>query len=100
MTITILFLTQYYGIEYSLINKISLLFISTFVVMGNSTIPMATFILTTSFLANLNIPTEMMGIILPFYAMIDPFEATLNAWSDCAVVAAVKKEIEPDCVDL
>ena len=100
VTITILFLTQYYGIEYSLINKISLLFISTFVVMGNSTIPMATFILTTSFLANLNIPTEMMGIILPFYAMIDPFEATLNAWSDCAVVAAVKKEIEPDCVDL
>ena len=43
----------------------------------------------------------MMGIILPFYAMIDPIEASLNAWSDCAVVAAVKKETSPDdCGDL
>lgn len=98
---TVLFLTHYYGIEYSLLSKIGLLFISTFVVMGNSTIPMATFILTTSFLANLNIPSEMMGIILPFYALIDPVEASLNAWSDCAVVAAVKKETQPlDCAEL
>lgn len=98
---TVLFLMSYYGMEYSLLSKIGLLFVSTFVVMGNSTIPMATFILTTSFLANLNIPSEMMGIILPFYAMIDPIEATLNAWSDCAVVAAVKKEVHPDeCSEL
>ena len=33
---TVLFLMSYYGMDYSLMNKIGLLFISTFVVMGNS----------------------------------------------------------------
>ena len=36
-------------------------------------------------------PLTIMGIILPFYALIDMLETALNIWSDSCVAAAVDK---------
>lgn len=39
----------------------------------------------------MNVPIYLMGIILPFYGMIDMIETALNVWSDSCVVNVVNK---------
>jgi len=41
----------------------------------------------------MNVPLVLMGVILPFYAVIDAVETTLNVWSDSCVAAMVNKDL-------
>ena len=42
----------------------------------------------------MNVPLNLMAIILPFYALIDMLETSINVWSDACVVAVVDKELQ------
>jgi L-cystine uptake protein TcyP (sodium:dicarboxylate symporter family) len=33
-------------------------------------------------LTSMNVPIEILGLILPFYSIIDMIETVLNVWSD------------------
>ena len=44
----------------------------------------------------MNVPIMLMGVILPFYAVIDMIETTLNVWSDSTVAAMVNHDLEKD----
>jgi Na+/H+-dicarboxylate symporter len=57
-------------------------------------VPMGCYFLSTAFLAAMNVPLTVMGIILPFYALLDMLETMLNVWSDSCVVAVVNKETQ------
>ena len=35
-----------------------------------------------------------MGVILPFYAVVDMIETSLNVWSDSSVSAMVDKDMK------
>ena len=35
-----------------------------------------------------------MGVILPFYSLIDMLESAINVWSDASVTAAVDKDLK------
>ncbi|AHE67447.1 Na+/H+-dicarboxylate symporters [Legionella oakridgensis ATCC 33761 = DSM 21215] len=37
----------------------------------------------------MNVPITLMGIILPFYSLIDMLETSLNVWSDSCVAKIV-----------
>ena len=50
---------------------------------------MGCFFLSASLLASMNVPITLMGIILPFYTLIDMLETALNVWSDSCVVKVV-----------
>ena len=39
-----------------------------------------------------NVPTDMMGLILPFYAFIDMVETPLNIWSDVSILAVIDRK--------
>jgi Na+/H+-dicarboxylate symporter len=46
-----------------------------------------------SLLVSLNVPIALMGLILPFYTLIDMLETALNVWSDCCVLRVVEKKL-------
>ena len=54
---------------------------------------MGCYFLASAFLASMNVPLHLMGVILPFYSMIDMLESAINVWSDSCVTAVVHKEV-------
>jgi Na+/H+-dicarboxylate symporter len=75
--------------------------VATIAAVGNAGVPMGCFFLSSAFLAAMNVPLNILGVILPFYAMIDMLETAINVWSDSCVVAVVEKEVraaEPDAI--
>ena len=44
----------------------------------------------------MNVPIQLMGIILPFYAVIDMIETTLNVWSDSTVAAMIDHDLNAE----
>ncbi|MCH9610992.1 MAG: hypothetical protein S4CHLAM81_03040 [Chlamydiales bacterium] len=55
---------------------------------------MGCFFLTSAFLVGMNVPLYMMGVILPFYALIDMLETALNVWSDAVVTTSIDKDLK------
>ncbi len=90
--ITTLFVAMANGVSFSAFELIGFIFLSTLAAMGNAGIPMGCFMLTTALLSSMNIPVTLMGIILPFYAIIDMLESAINVWSDVCVTTVLAKE--------
>lgn len=55
---------------------------------------MGCFFLSASLLASMNVPILLMGVILPFYAVVDMIETSLNVWSDSSVSAMVDRDMK------
>lgn len=66
--------------------------IATISAIGNAGVPMGCFFLSASLLSSMNVPIVLMGIILPFYAVLDMIETSLNVWSDSCVATMVNKD--------
>lgn len=92
--VTVIFLMQNNGIEITWTTMLSWVFISTIAAIGNAGVPMGCFFLSASLLAGMNVPINLLGIILPFYTIIDMVETSLNVWSDSAVVSIVDKKMQ------
>jgi Na+/H+-dicarboxylate symporter len=86
---TVTYLMQNYGFSISPSSMILWIFIATIAAIGNAGVPMGCFMLSTSLLSSMGVPTHLMGIILPLYGVIDMVETALNVWSDACVVTAV-----------
>jgi Na+/H+-dicarboxylate symporter len=89
---TVIYLMQNNGIEISLSTMGLWIFVATIAAVGNAGVPMGCFFLSTSLLVSMNVPITLMGIILPFYTMIDMIETALNVWSDSCVANVVNKK--------
>jgi Na+/H+-dicarboxylate symporter len=90
---TVIYLMQNNGIEISFLTMICWIAIATIAAIGNAGVPMGCFFLSISLLSSMNVPITLMGIILPFYAIIDMLETSLNVWSDSCVATVVNKKI-------
>ncbi len=86
---TVIFLMQNHGIHVSLAAMGLWVVVATVAAIGNAGIPMGCFFLSASLLASMNVPITLLGIILPFYSLIDMLETALNVWSDSCVVKVV-----------
>lgn len=86
---TVIFLMQNHGLHVTLPIMALWVFVSTLAALGNAGVPMGCFFLSASLLASMNVPITLMGIILPFYSLIDMLETALNVWSDACVVNVV-----------
>jgi Na+/H+-dicarboxylate symporter len=91
--ITVLFVSMSNGFVYSPMAMVSWIFIATLAAIGNAGVPMGCYFLASAFLASMNVPLSIMGVILPFYAMIDMLESAINVWSDSCVAAVVNHEL-------
>ncbi|MDX2346326.1 MAG: dicarboxylate/amino acid:cation symporter [Legionella sp.] len=90
---TVVYLMQNHGITLSLPAMGLWIIIATVAAIGNAGIPMGCFFLSASLLASMNVPITLMGIILPFYSLIDMLETSLNVWSDSCVTKVVDAHV-------
>jgi len=89
---TVLFVAGINGHLFSSLDLAFWVFLSVLAAVGNAGVPMGCFFLSSAFLISLHVPLTTMGLILPFYALIDMEETALNVWSDLSVASIVDKE--------
>ena len=90
---TVIYLMQNHGIEISFGSMLLWIVVSTVAAIGNAGIPMGCFFLSASLLASMNVPITLMGLILPFYSLIDMLETALNVWSDACVATVINEKV-------
>ena len=93
---TVIYLMQNHGVEVSFATMGLWVVVATVAAIGNAGVPMGCFFLSASLLASMNVPITLMGIILPFYALIDMLETALNVWSDSCVVKVVDEKLKAE----
>ena len=91
--ITVLFVSMSHGITYSGMEMALWVLIATIAAVGNAGVPMGCYFLASAFLAAMNVPLNILGVILPFYTLIDMLESAINVWSDSCVTAMVHTEL-------
>ena len=90
---TVLFVASMHGVSFSAFDLIGWVLLSSIAAIGNAGVPMGCFFLTSAFLIGMDIPLYMMGLILPFYTILDMIETMLNVWSDACITIAVDKDL-------
>lgn len=90
--ITVLFVAESNGMTFTTIDYITWVFMATIAAIGNAGVPMGCFFMASAYLASMNVSTYLMGVILPFYAILDMFETAINVWSDACVTRAINKD--------
>ncbi len=93
---TVLFVSMSHGITYSPFELVFWIFIATIAAVGNAGVPMGCYFISSAFLAAMNVPLNILGVILPFYALIDMLESAINVWSDSCVTTIVQEEINQE----
>ena len=93
---TVIYLMQNNGIHVSLASMGLWIIVATVAAIGNAGVPMGCFFLSASLLASMNVPITLMGIILPFYSLIDMLETALNVWSDVCVAKVVDEKVNAE----
>ena len=91
---TVIYLMQSHGMPISLATMGLWVFVATIAAIGNAGVPMGCFFLSVSLLSSMNVPITLMGVILPFYGLIDMLETALNVWSDACVTKIVNDKAE------
>jgi Na+/H+-dicarboxylate symporter len=89
--ITVLFVAQSQGITFATADYFTWIFLATLAAIGNAGVPMGCFFMASAYLASMGASTYLMGVILPFYAILDMFETAINVWSDGCVTRIIDK---------
>lgn len=93
---TVMFVSMSNGMTFSGMEMFMWIFIATVAAVGNAGVPMGCYFLSGALLAAMNVPLNIMGVILPFYSLIDMLETAINVWSDSCVAAVVDREVAND----
>ena len=93
---TVIYLMQNQGLEISLMTMGAWIFIATIAAIGNAGVPMGCFFLSASLLTSMDVPIALLGLILPFYSLIDMIETALNVWSDSCVAKVIDEQVIDD----
>lgn len=89
---TVLFVAVQSGFHFNAFDYLIWIVISTLVAIGNASVPMGCYFLSSAILVGMGAPLTIMGLILPLYTFIDMIETALNVWSDCCVTDLVAKD--------
>ncbi len=90
---TVLYVSMCHGVHFSPFELFGWIFIATLAAVGNAGVPMGCFFLSSALLASMNVPLEMLALILPFYSVIDMIETALNVFSDGCVALFLEKKV-------
>jgi Na+/H+-dicarboxylate symporter len=94
--ITVLFVSMSQGVAYTYLEMGLWIILATIAAIGNAGVPMGCYFLASAFLAAMNVPLHILGVILPFYTLIDMLESAINVWSDSCVTAVVQQELSQE----
>lgn len=90
---TVLFVSMSNGVTYTAVELGMWVIVATIAAVGNASVPMGCYFLSSALLASMNVPLNILGVILPFYSLIDMLETSINVWSDSCVTAVVDQEV-------
>lgn len=93
---TVIYLMQNHGLEISWLTMLLWIFVATIAAIGNAGVPMGCFFLSASLLTSMDVPITLLGLILPFYSLIDMIETSLNVWSDSCVAKVIDEQVKED----
>ncbi len=93
---TVIYLMQNNGMEVTFMTMLLWIFIATIAAIGNAGVPMGCFFLSASLLTSMDVPIVLLGLILPFYSIIDMIETSLNVWSDSCVAKVIDVQMTKD----
>ncbi len=89
--ITVLYVSEVQGVTFGTIDYISWIVLAVIAAIGNAGVPMGCFFMSSAYLSSMDVSTHLMGIILPFYLILDMVETAINVWSDSCVATIVNK---------
>lgn len=89
---TVVFVSTSYGLTFSIFDMLVWVLIATLAAIGNAGVPMGCYFLSGALLSTMGVPLELLGLILPAYALLDMMETAVNVWSDCCVTVVVAEE--------
>lgn len=93
---TVLFVSMSQGVQYTVAETAIWIVLASIAAVGNAGVPMGCYFLSSAFLAAMNVPLNILGVILPFYTLIDMLESAINVWSDSCVAAMVYQDSEQE----
>ena len=96
--ITVLFVSESNMNVFSTLDLCLWVLLSTAAAIGNAGVPMGCYFMATTYLVAMDVPLEIMGLILPIYSFLDMLETSTNVWSDVCVSKVVDREYS-DTVD-
>lgn len=89
---TVLFVSQSNGLVFEPYMMILWIAIATAAALGNAGIPMGCYTMSGVIISFLGVPLTILGLILPFYSIIDMLESAINVWSDICITAILNKK--------
>ena len=92
--VTVLFALGAHGVPLHVGDYALWVLLATIAAIGNAGVPMGCYFLTSTFLASMGMPLYLMGLILPFYSLLDMVETALNVWSDACVTLMVDQDLK------
>ncbi len=90
--ITFLFVGETHGMVFAPWDLLQWTVMATIVAMGHAGVPMGCFFLASALVAQANLPMTLMGIILPFYTLLDMLESAINLWSDSCITLVLNRK--------
>lgn len=92
--VTVLFVSESNGYTFSAMDFVMWIFLSVAAAIGNAGVPMGCYFMATTYLIAMDVPLHIMGLILPFYSILDMFETMINVWSDICITRVIDKAEE------
>jgi DAACS family dicarboxylate/amino acid:cation (Na+ or H+) symporter len=89
--VTVLFLAQFYGVELSIAQQVTVLFICILGGIGTAGVPAGSIPVVAMILGQVSIPVEGIGIILGVDRFLDMCRTTLNVTGDLAAAVVVSR---------
>lgn len=95
---TVLFVSMSNGVVFAPVELFAWIFIATIAAVGNAGVPMGCYFISSAFLVAMDVPLNILGVILPFYSLIDMLESAINVWSDSCVTVMVQQDVSQEDV--
>ncbi|MFA9422663.1 MAG: dicarboxylate/amino acid:cation symporter [Sedimentibacter sp.] len=80
--VAIIFVSQIYGIEMSLLQEFTIIILATLISVGSPGIPGGGIVMTIMLLTTMGLPADIVGLIAGIYRIIDMGHTTLNVTGD------------------
>lgn len=91
----VLFIAQATGADIGFKEQFFIVITTLLASIGTAAIPMASLVIMTIILTALNLPVELIALVLPVDRILDMFRTATNVWSDsCGAVIIAKTEGE------
>ena len=99
--VAVIFIAQVYGIELTLVQMITISFLSLICAIGAAGIPMSAMVMMAIILSAVGLPVEGIGLVIGVDRILDMCRTAVNVYGDtCIAVLVAKSEKETLTIDL